>query len=231
MGANDNMQPVKAFLEKEGSMKLQSAYTDLCLTKSKGLEKTPKDWKQRMWKWCEKNGVHPSDAKFDRTVSTWVDNLPDREKHGLVVHRVKRPGLTCLDTSQSIERMRYHLDHDSIPTITPAGRLMLFPPFVEAVRPMLGFEMLRLQGFPGDLLEHIYSTTFATKEGQTIPTDALLADLGGNAFTGTIAAALFMSVILHAPRHRLDLVSRRASSAPAASTDGDYYESLGIIAD
>ena len=103
--------------------------------------------------------------------------------------------LTAIDISQRIDRVRYSYN-GLVKTITPDMKLWVLRSSrlqddgtrssqIDVMRPLLGIEALRLQGFPVEWI-------FAHED----ITDATCADLGGNAFSFSIVAALYISILI-----------------------------------
>ena len=82
-------------------------------------------------------------------------------------------------------------------TVTPGGKTFLFHPMAEGSskvplnRLMLGFESLRLQGFPTEVMDK-----FPMEEQCT---DPQLQDMAGNAFPGTVVLAILLGMYKHLP--------------------------------
>jgi hypothetical protein len=68
-----------------------------------------------------------------------------------------------------------------VPTLTPGAKTWLF----EHNRVLLGYEALRLQGFPVTLIDSSYEQ----------PSDPMMGDLAGNAFSATVVLAVTLGVL------------------------------------
>jgi len=163
----------------------------------------------------EKKGLRWGDPKdmypgSDVSGSPWYQVLPQREKEALtyglkVIGRDK-----TIDTSQSLTRLQFSKKCDGIdvlPTICP--KMNLFVPFpvpsndVMYPRPMLGRELLFLQGYPCDELfdEQVenFVARLAKERRHAHDVEPVLADLAGNMFPGTVVQALMLSTFLAMP--------------------------------
>ena len=80
---------------------------------------------------------------------------------------------------------------------------------------MLGWELLRVQGFPMGMLQR------QTDEGKSACSDAQCADLAGNAFSSTVVVPLMLAIHVYMPE-MTELLSQGSEEASAESEqEGD----------
>ena len=139
-------------------------------------------------------------------LNPWFRTLPDREKEVLVFKKATVSDLTTVDISQRIDRAGCGVQGKT-QTLTPRMSTWLAggwskrkknPP---GERQLLGFEAMQLQGFPQDRLLKVIDRI----------TDPQLKDLAGNAFSGTIFAALYIGLMGHLPAAPTRSVKRTSS--------------------
>eukprot|EP00972_Heterocapsa_arctica_P021363 3145544-Heterocapsa_arctica.AAC.1 len=98
-----------------------------------------------------------------------------------------------------------------VPTLTPGGKTWLF----ERDRLLLGYEALRLQGFPVSLVDSSYEQ----------PSDPMMGDLAGNAFSATVVLAVTLGVFCHIGTFRPQ------PELPHADANNDISTALGLLND
>ena len=81
-------------------------------------------------------------------------------------------------------------------TITPGGRLCMFPPLVPEFRLLTGYESMRMIGIPDAAMDQFLNYDHGLDAASV---DALLYDLGGNAFSGGVVMALFLGSFVAIP--------------------------------
>ena len=87
---------------------------------------------------------------------------------------------------QTMGREFVSSDPNVIPTIVPNSLLWM----VAQERLMTGFEALRVQSFPVNIIRKAIQLKYS---------DSFLADLAGNMFTGTVYAAFAIAALVCAP--------------------------------
>ena len=158
-------------------------------------------------RWGEPKDMYPGS---DVNGSPWYQVLPQREKE-VLAYGLKVIGRDrAIDTSQSLTRLQFSKKCggiDILPTICP--KMNLFVPFpkpsndVMYPRPLLGRELMALQGYPCDELfeEQVvnFSARLAKDRRPAHDVEPVLADLAGNMFPGTVVQALMLSTFLAMP--------------------------------
>ena len=128
--------------------------------------------------------------------SPWYDCLPPREKEVLNYATTMFKPLLSVDCGQRIDRAGIR-QKQPLATVTLGGKTFLFHPMAEGSskvplnRLMLGFESMRLQGFPTEVMDK-----FPMEEQCT---DPQLQDMAGNAFPGTVVLAILLGVYKNLP--------------------------------
>ena len=128
--------------------------------------------------------------------SPWYDCMPPREKEVLNYATTVFKPLLSVECGQRIDRATIR-QKGPLATVTPGSKTFLFHPMAEGSskvplnRFMLGFESLRLQGFPTEVMDK-----FPMEEQCT---DPQMQDMAGNAFPGTVVLAILLSVYKHLP--------------------------------
>ena len=194
--ATDDPLPLKHFILKPSDPNVKAQLTTLKATKRKALESSADAtlvWKKEIKDLCQQSLVAYSSlttpSHIDR--SPWYNHLPQREQHAICYYKTIDPDLTILETSQSITRMtRIGAEKVTLCTLTPNGRIILFPKLVPQLRPLTGFEGMLLQGFPTAVLN-----SFVNKNEGVSDYDSCFSALAGNAFTGSVVAAVLISVL------------------------------------
>eukprot|EP00972_Heterocapsa_arctica_P039584 5831177-Heterocapsa_arctica.AAC.1 len=92
-----------------------------------------------------------------------------------------------------------------VPTLTPGGKTWIY----DKNRVLLGWEALRLQGFPVTLIDSSYEQ----------PSDPMMGDLAGNAFSATVVLAVTLGVLCHIGKLR---------AAPPLPTSHDNDEEISV---
>ena len=157
-------------------------------------DKTAK-WKTDVMALCQK---HPTlrwgamEAAQSSVTSPWYSLLPERDRSIITIMQFLHGEFVACDTSQSIELAKFVKPPvQTLPCLLPNSSWWLS--FEKAgkekttARPLLGREMMHLQGF---------NMKDADCEGTT---DANLADLAGNAFCGSVVTAIFSSLFVSIP--------------------------------
>jgi hypothetical protein len=80
-------------------------------------------------------------------------------------------------------------------TLVPEGRYVLFPDLVPNLRVLTGFEMMQLIGVPSSILDKFILAPLSNLD--VASNDGLCHHLAGNAFSGGVIVALFVSILLH----------------------------------
>ncbi len=143
-------------------------------------------WRKKLQALCEKRGLDSSKlAVPDRIkVSPWFLTLAKREQMGVAYNLTVHPTVTSLDVYQSVDRM-FKGHGRIITTIVPSSKIFLT---VGECRLVTGFECLMLQGFWEDVLQDMLSADDFS--------DTALRDLAGNAWTGTVFAAVLIGLMV-----------------------------------
>ena len=157
-------------------------------------------------RWGAPHDMHPGE---EIAASPWYAVLPPREKEALL-YGLKTIGENAtIDTSQSITRLQHSKDVNGIevlPTICP--KMNLFVPFplhtadVMYPRPLIGRELMMLQGFPTDeaFEEQIENFKGQLRKSRVeCEVEPTLSDMAGNMFPATVVQALLMSTFLALP--------------------------------
>ena len=133
-----------------------------------------------------------------QTKSRWAGLLTDRELQALGFEMVTKPGVEIVDVSQNVGRGIVSCNR-SVPTLTPTAKMWLVNGGVEASgaveshpRPLVGKEMLELQGFPTALISEEAGHMCVGDMGVA---DNLYADLAGNMFTGPLVLAFLIAIM------------------------------------
>ena len=170
-------------------------------------------WRAQMQDLCSKANMSYSTLKVPAELenSEWFTSLPLREQHGLCFWSASRPDLTFLDLSQMPTRMR-PCEEPFVPTLTPGAKFMMFS--VGSVpRLMTGHEAMLLQGFPFSLLSKFRDSKVLIEKKQ----ESLFMDMSGNAFTGSVIAAIIMAALYNLPEGLRKYAARGfCCSQPAA---------------
>ena len=127
--------------------------------------------------------------------SPWFQAIPQREREIILCRYLLEPDALSVDCSQSIARAPV-AHGDSFNTIVPGCRQYLLRNIkvgqhqaaAASQRFLLGFEGMRLQGYPLELVRDL--------EGVS---DPQMMDLAGNAFPGTCLMAMFLGVFACIP--------------------------------
>ena len=127
--------------------------------------------------------------------SPWFQAIPQREREIILCRYLLEPDALSVDCSQSIARAPV-AHGDSFNTIVPGCRQYLLRNIkvgqhqraAASQRFLLGFEGMRLQGYPLELVRDL--------EGLS---DPQMMDLAGNAFPGTCLMAMFLGVFACIP--------------------------------
>ena len=145
--------------------------------------------------------------------------LPLRDQQVIALSFWTRPTATFVDHSQAAGRETPSMCN-SVHTITPHGAIYDMRRGVS----ICGYESLLLQGMPREVIK------MALRE-KKFP-DSLLQDLAGNAFAGTVAFALSVSMLSSVPLQALrncfarNLVSFCAASSAESSAADSVLASL-----
>ena len=178
---------------------MSKALASLQVVKAKKLEHSDGSiWRKKLGDFCHQHGLRMIDVMraLSEAQSPWLDALPEREATGFIANTLVRPDAVCMEVSQSVDRMRKGFN-GVVCALLPQGRQILRPPLVQRARPLHGIERMQLQGFPRQLVEDVMSR-------KSTITEALLTDLAGNAFSGSIAAVLVLAIVLKMPTHRVE---------------------------
>ena len=171
--------------------------------------KGPKDlellWPREHAAFFQTKGLSWKDmeASEELVANPWYQCLPRRYKEVLdyQLWRMANPPaadsdnagaeatVTSLDLSQSINRTTRGYD-GIFQTITPKAMMWLPTPASGPARCLLGFEAMTLQGFPAGVLREAPAQEFS---------DSQLADLAGNAFSGTVFGCILISLLAELP--------------------------------
>ena len=98
----------------------------------------------------------------------------------------QHPGVEYTDIDQSLGRALIREKVDDVTTIVPGSLIWA----KHLSRPLLGPEMLRIQMMP---------ETAVSKGMAAEVSGHMMADLAGNAFTGTVFSAVVIAALLRAP--------------------------------
>jgi hypothetical protein len=129
---------------------------------------------------CEGRGLSwPLEAPPKLASNPWFAVHTQREQEVVIIAELDKKKFT--DASQQVTRSRC-TDKEECPTLLPGCNLWSF----ELGRPLIGRDMLNLQGFPWMGLPCIENFT-----------EKNLADLGGNAFSATCSLAVDLAVLLN----------------------------------
>lgn len=191
------------------------------IIKSANLEKKSEDlqWRRRTQQACDAANLNYSKLKPSPLVAKvpYYKNLPLREQHAIMVHLSKHNKdieVTNMDTSQCITRMRLSCD-PILETVTPEGRVVLFPPLVGAFRGLTGIESARIAGIPLEFMQ-----TFLESPDNMLnraEVDRLMYNLAGNAFSGGVALSFVIAILLFVdPKH---LMPKKTEGTPNDDVD------------
>ncbi len=137
------------------------------------------------------------------------------------------PELCTLDVQPTIARM-HPTKEEVLMTLLPSSKVVL----LKQRRILLGFEALRLQGFPESALrDYVLKYGAGSKH---VELDPFFLDLAGNAWAGPIMCSIIAAILCRSPRQ---LVARFALKAPAqascsaapsgaSSDDADVMDSI-----
>ena len=188
-------EPLRNFIMDSESQYVQSELARRQASR-RGDSHQATSWRRTHRRFLQAKGLSGQHAALPRDVrsSPWFDLLPSREKEVLAFCLRQWPCATSFDLSARIDRVSVGRDL-LVPTVTPRGKPWLRQLDQEAKqispnRVMLGREALAIQGFPVEWLG-------SRRQGSWAPSDRLLSDLAGNAFTGQVLSKLFIAIFLH----------------------------------
>ena len=172
----------------------------------------------------------------------WYDALKAREKaalsYGLTIQGKEEKGpLLAVDISQRVDRMAYSYGC-AFNTLCPASKWWI----VERKRLLTGWESLRLQGFPMQWVEKARADAADAEQKCVLaaasgPSDPLLADLAGNAFSGPVVQAALIGMLtlwpepLTQPAHRHNLKKPGVDPSHGAASSSAGPDTLAVVMD
>ena len=163
------------------------------------------EWRDKNRRLLERDGIAVSMCVVPSShrQSPWYNILTPRQRmvlaHGFLTHGGAENRLEHCDVYQTMGREFVSTDPNVIPTIVPNSLLWM----VAQERLMTGFEALRVQSFPVNIIRKAVQLNYS---------DSFLADLAGNMFTGTVYAAFAIAALVCAP-------GEVAPAAPTATTE------------
>ena len=176
-------------------------------TEDDAVDKTPEQkWKPQHKALLESKGLSWMSLTTPQELEAnpWFATLKRRSKEIIIFHGHLTPPppdkkLCLLDHGQGINRAR-RMHNGMCKTVTPGMKAWIFSTGSSEEeaddkrgRQMIGFECLKLQAFPTTWVDHALPAY--------APSESLLADLAGNAFTGTVFAAVYIALLSHLPPH------------------------------
>ncbi|CAK0863930.1 unnamed protein product, partial [Prorocentrum cordatum] len=124
----------------------------------------------------------------DLASNEWFQTLSARQKDCLIYYKSTAPDMITLDINPRFDRCVKPVG-TTTQTLTPSMVMWVFQGKKgdqgKGSRLMLGFEAMRLQGFPTEWIE----------SGDWKENDSKLVDLAGNAFSATVFAAIEIAVL------------------------------------
>jgi len=209
---------IKTFLLADNDKILANNLRALQDTKDQGHESqqvVDLEWRKKTLAKCHELNISYSMLRAPEAVkkSPWFSALTLREQQGIALRLIQLPSAKTCDSSQCVTRMQPH-DEDVIHTFTPDCRMILMPPFVSQLRVMAGIEAMMLTGFDEQLLRSYMQKTRISSD----KLNSLYCDMAGNAWSGSIALAFGISVLLHLTKKQkllLKLGRAGAQTSPA----------------
>ena len=115
--------------------------------------------------------------------SEWFQSLLPHEQDIVTYTTHTRPGALSCDVSQSLGRHRVQMDPNMTQCATPSEKRFI----IAKARLRTAYESLSLQGIPWEDMD---ITDFEPN---------VLASLAGNAWSGPVAMACVLAILLHLP--------------------------------
>ena len=175
------------------------------------FRKDSQAWKGNYAKLLEGQGTTMSSciAPTEARSSEWYNTLTERQRLVLGHAYSNQPQLQFVDLSQSLQREFTSSLPTECSTIIPNSITWS----TRLARPLLGPELLKLQGMGEEVIELACTTELVS--------DQQMCDLAGNAFTGFVFAAVVISA--------LEYVCQGRKSA--CSSDNGVTESVARVFD
>ncbi len=148
------------------------------------------------------------------------DRAPDSDlRMGLAYYIKTEPKLVTLDVQPTLPRMTVTTT-PILMTLMPASKVVV----LSEARVLLGFEALRVQGFPEETLKQY----IAAQSSKHIEMDPFFLDLAGNAFCGPIVCAVLMAILARAPAAlvRRFAVAQDGGEAASSGEDTDVFADI-----
>ena len=197
--------------------------TELEAAKKRAASRKPDKsakWRTDMIAFCAK---HPTlrwgDVKAAKssTDSPWFSALAERDQEIIAAMQYLHGERASVDASQSLDLCKFVKPPVStLPCLLPNSSWWVPPQSDDdraAARPLLGREMMCLQGF---------NMSEADVEGTT---DANLADLAGNAFCGSVVAAILSSLFVSVPWTSVEEAEAEAARSAALASAMSIFRS------
>lgn len=213
-----NPFPLSDFLLQEGH-RYHDEFFESYQSNLKGDQAGKTTWQAKTIAYCTDRKINLSKARVSANTraSRWYNTLPTREQMALAVMHAENPELCGADIGQSIERV-FKSQDGIIASLIPGNKIWMY--FKDRPERLLyGIEQMMLTGFPLDILETAIDAGAAS--------DRLFKDFAGNAFTGSIAEAILISVLIHTlPEHIAEL-NKSVSGADRSDAGSDCSSESG----
>ena len=145
-------------------------------------------WRAKYQSQLANSGMSVSSCMPPKEISSlpWFQLLTQRQQFVLGHALSEKPNLKSVDVFPSMAQEFISVDAQEISTIVPNSVIWC----TTLERCLLGAEMLRIQMMPSSIIDAGISAGV---------TDHLLADLAGNAFTGSVFSAVLIAALVHSP--------------------------------
>lgn len=220
--AGDDLIPLQRFLLSSKDKYVRAETARLLATRdsaeaaaSRGLA-----WRQELVLLCRKAGLDFDALALPQSLADapGLKTLNQRELKGLSYWLQVDPSLTALDVQPSTPRMcRAH--NGVLNTLVPNSQYVL----LKEKRRLLGLEMMRLQGFPLDVM-------VSAQEENVLPQtvlDPFWADLAGNAFSGPVVLAIHLAIYCSLQPAHIQAFGGSVDASAGGSEDDMLREILG----